>query len=67
MLVICRNNPTGMLEHVRFQKTRDAVEAEILADAAVNRERHVEALGFVIDFMKHRRAVERRSVIRHGR
>ena len=49
------------------KKLRHAVEAEILADAAVDRERHVEALGFVIDFMKHRRAVERRSVIRHGR
>ncbi len=57
----------GMFEHVRFEEARDPIESQILADAAVDGERHVESLGFVIDFMKHRRAVQRGSVVGYGR
>ena len=57
----------GMFEHVGFEKARDPVEAEILADAAVDRERHVEALRFVVNFMEQRRTVQRRAIVGDGR
>ena len=53
-----------MFEHVGFKKAAQPVEAEVLTDAAVNGEGHVELLSFVVNFMKRRRTVKRDSVVR---
>jgi hypothetical protein len=43
-----------MLEHMRFQKAGDAIQAEVLTDAAVNGKRHIKPLGLIVDLVKHR-------------
>ncbi len=56
-----------MFEHVRFQEARDPIESQILADAAVYGERHVEALRFVVNFMEDRRTIQRGAIVGYGR